>query len=312
MNKTCAAFWKHFNLRSNDEIYPCCRFKRKIGTFDGDLEKVLLSKEFEDLRHKSSSGVAIPECAKCFYEEDNGIKSIRQQINERYNADKVGLEYLEISFDNICNLTCDGCSELWSTEWAKKKNPNAKKKNYLRSTTEISRVPDSIKEILFMGGEPLMTNRHYKLLCKVKNPAAVSLTYNTNGTFLLKDQHIDLLKQFKNVKFLISIDGIGVLNEKVRHGSKWNDVMKFIDQVKANEFDYIIHSVLHKNNWHGFPDIVDWVEQNRHPWRFNILTWPTSLDVKSLDGDTKSKIEQVIRNSNLDSVKRDYIINHLQ
>ena len=91
----CAAFWKHTNIRGDNKIFPCCRFKSPIATFDGNLEQVLHIKEYEDLRNADVS--KLPQCSKCMYEEENGKESLRQRFNAEYDTDTVGLEFLEIA-----------------------------------------------------------------------------------------------------------------------------------------------------------------------------------------------------------------------
>ena len=113
----CSAFWNHTNIRSGNRVYPCCRFKRSIDTFDGDVDNVLHSDAYKDLREQSAKGEFIKGCEKCFYEEKIGHKSLREEFNEKYTMDKVELKFLEIGFDNLCNLTCDGCNSEFSTSW---------------------------------------------------------------------------------------------------------------------------------------------------------------------------------------------------
>ena len=54
-----------------------------------------------------------------------------------------------------------------------------------------------------------MTTRHYKILQKIKTPENVEVTYNTNATYMLSEQHISLLNTFKKVHFIVSIDAYG-------------------------------------------------------------------------------------------------------
>jgi len=303
--KKCSAFWKHTNVRGDNRVFPCCRFKKPVDTFKGSLEDILISDVYEELRNTDVS--KMPECAKCMYEEHKGRKSLRQKFNEAYDTDTVGLEYLEIGFDNICNLTCDGCWGEFSSAWSKKLNPDAPKSLHYTSIDEITSVPDTIKKVVFLGGEPLMTSRHEKFLNLVKDPSKVEITYNTNATFMLSEQLISLLKQFKNVHFIVSIDGYKELNEKVRSGTKWIDVLNFIEQVKDNNFSMSINSVLHLNNWHGMPELESFVKTLNVDWELNILTYPLHLDVKNYSD--KEEVKTIINATNIPN--KEYVLNHL-
>jgi molybdenum cofactor biosynthesis enzyme MoaA len=296
----CAAFWHHTNIRNDNNIFPCCRFKTPIQKFDGDVVNILNSAEYKALRENVGP---IAGCAKCDYEESKGKKSLRQQFNEEYDTETINLEFLEVGLDNICNLTCDGCWDEFSSGWAKKNNASV----IVRSSTDIKELPDTINKILFLGGEPLMSTRHIKLL-KIANRSELDVTYNTNGTFLLDDTTIELLKECKHVKFILSIDGYGILNEIVRSGSKWIDILKFIEQIKQLEFELVIHTVIHLNNWHGLLELEKFVNSVGVKWTTNVLTYPTKLDIATIED--KSAIVHTINKSNIPN--KTYILEHLK
>jgi sulfatase maturation enzyme AslB (radical SAM superfamily) len=311
MSKTiCSAFWKHTNLRGDNRIFPCCRFKEPIATFDGNLQNVLHSAQYEKLRQQSLNGELIKGCEKCYYEEDQGRESLRQKFNKEYAIDNVSLEYFEIGFDNICNLACDGCFSEFSSTWAAIENPLLPKKLQIINTVEITDIPSSISKILFLGGEPLMTNRHRKFLEQVNTKDKVEVIYNTNGTFLLDDQTIDLLKEFKKVSFIVSVDGYNELNNKVRKHSKWDDILKFLIQLTETGFAFSIHTTIHLNNWHGLKDLAEWVSQHNYVWTVNILTYPKHLDIKNLELEQKQHMIELIKETSIPD--KTYVLNHLE
>lgn len=307
MDSKCAAFWKHTNVRSGNKIFPCCRFKTPVDNFTGDLVHILDSDAYKELRNKSLNGDFIQGCEKCYYEEANGKKSLRHKFNEEYTTDTVELEFLEIGFDNICNLTCDGCWSEFSSAWSKKLNPKSTNITHYYSINEIIEVPHSIKKILFLGGEPLMTNRHEKFLALIKDPTSVDVIYNTNGTFLLKAEFIDFLQKFKSIKFILSIDGHEELNDVVRSGSKWKDIVSFIKQINKYNFNLEVNTVLHLNNWHGIKELEKFIEKLGITWTINILTYPKHLDMANFK--YKEKIISLIKETNIPN--KDYVIKHL-
>jgi sulfatase maturation enzyme AslB (radical SAM superfamily) len=303
MDSKCSAFWQHTNVRGGNKVFPCCRFKTPVVSFNGNLEDILHSPEYQALRQASENGERIAGCEKCYYEEANGKESLRQRMNAEYDTDTVGLEFLEIGFDNICNLTCDGCWSEFSSEWARKETGVAK----YTSVDEIDTVPATLKKVLFLGGEPLMTNRHEKFLRKINNPKLVEVIYNTNGTFLLKDNITELLKQFKEVTFILSIDAHGELNDKVRSGSNWNDILKFITQIKELGFNLEVNSVLHLNNWHGIVELEKFVKGIQVGWTVNVLTYPKHLDI--VNYKNKNEIIELIKQTDIPN--KQYVINHI-
>ena len=46
----CAALYNHTNIRGGNRVYPCCRYKTPIQSFDGDVGNMLQSKQYVKLR----------------------------------------------------------------------------------------------------------------------------------------------------------------------------------------------------------------------------------------------------------------------
>lgn len=303
---SCAAFWKHTNIRNNNRVYPCCRFKTPVQAFDGNIEGILHSDEYKALRAATGPIVG---CEKCYYEEAQGKTSLRQKFNSEYDTDTVELKFLELGLDNICNLTCDGCFGEFSSAWSKIENPEKPASYHVRSTKDFDTIPDTVNKILFLGGEPLQTKRHHRVLDQLpyKQRKVTSVTYNTNGSFLLTREDIVLLKQFKAVDFILSIDGYNTLNEQVRKGSNWNDILQFIDQIRKLEFNLTVHTVIHLNNWKGLPKLAEWIETAELKWTTNILTYPEHLNIVNLD-----EIKPIIEILNKHKIPNaEYIKEHL-
>jgi sulfatase maturation enzyme AslB (radical SAM superfamily) len=143
----------------------------------------------------------------------------------------------------------------------------------------------------------------------IKNKHLVSVTYNTNGTFLLDVETVDLLDEFKKIDFILSIDAYGVLNNHVRSGSKWAEILEFIDQIEDLGFDISVHTVVHKNNWFGLPDLTKFIERMKLPWTTNVLTFPAHLDIINLSDEEKQNFKEILEP--LEVPNKDYILDHL-
>jgi sulfatase maturation enzyme AslB (radical SAM superfamily) len=305
MGTKCAAFWHHTNVRSDNKIFPCCRYKTPIGEFTGNLKEILFLDTYKDLRAKSLSDEKILGCEKCYYEESIGKKSLRQQFNDAYDTDAVELNFLEIGFDNICNLTCDGCWHEFSSAWGNK--IMLLKSEVVKSTVDITDIPSTITKALFLGGEPLMTARHKKFLSLFSDLSNLTVIYNTNGTFLLDDQTITLLKKCKSAEFIVSIDGVGSLNDTVRSGSRWSDILCFLKQLRDLNFGFTVHTTIHLNNWMGLEDLSRFIEEHDYKWTTNLLTYPKHLDINN--SEVKYQIKEFIEKINIPN--KEVIINHL-
>ncbi len=303
----CSALYNHTNVRGGNRIYPCCRYKTPIQKFDGNVGNILHSEQYKKLRQDMESNW-LPGCGKCKQEEELGVESLRQKFNAKYDPALPKLKYLEVGFDNICDLTCDGCWEEWSSSWWAKKNPQLPAKQGITSTDKFTNIPNSINRVVFLGGEPLMTNRHRKFLESLDSLESLTVEYFTNGMHKLQDTDIDLLSKCKQVHFTVSIDAVGTLNDKVRSGSVWSKVLDTLNQI-AGKFDYTIHTTVHKNNWHGLSDMHDFVKAYKK-WTINVLTFPRGMDIVNLDQTDKSKFLDMLEK--FDIPNSHYIKSHLE
>ena len=309
MSTLCSAFWKHTNIRPGGRVYPCCRFKSPVDVTNGDIESILHSDVYQELRRKSVDGEYISGCDKCYYEESIGHQSLRQEFNKKYSADTVGLEYLEIGIDNLCNLVCDGCSSEFSTSWRAKeiRNQGSAKYNYMTIDT-ITSIPNTVRKILFLGGEPLITKRHLEILKLINDPSLVDLVYNTNAMYMPDIETETVWSNFNSVRFIVSIDGVDEVASKVRGGSNWTKITNFVEYAASN-YELEFNTVLHKNNFYDIENINNYISCYNVDWYINVLTYPQYLDIKNLKVQEKSYIKE--KASLLDLPNKDFIINHL-
>src|SRR6056300_1446560 len=305
LHSSCSALYSHTNIRGGNRVYPCCRYKTPIQTFDGNVGNILHSDEYTELRENFS--IDDPNCAKCKHEESLGKESLREWFNKTYPMD-VKLRYLEVGFDNICDLTCDGCWEEWSSSWWAKKNPNLPLKQGIKDTEEFTNIPNTINRVVFLGGEPLMTNRHRRFLESLDNLENIEVEYFTNGMHKLQEIDYQVLSKCKRVHFTISIDGHGIVNEQVRSGSVWSRVAKTLEEI-SDTFDYTVHTVVHKNNWDGLPELAEYLK-NYPNWTTNVLTYPQELDIINLEQCDKEKLIKIVDAYNIPNGQ--YIKAHLQ
>ncbi len=91
---------------------------------------------------------------------------------------------------------------------------------------QLQAVMPSIRQMYLVGGEPLLIEAHYDFLesCVKRGYAQnIKLEYNSNIT-AIPDKAWSLWKHFRLVQIGASIDGIGRVNDYIRHPSKWERV----------------------------------------------------------------------------------------
>jgi sulfatase maturation enzyme AslB (radical SAM superfamily) len=155
-----------------------------------------------------------------------------------------------------------------------------------------------------------MTNRHITFLNKVNDLSNLSVIYYTNGTFLLKPSEIKILKQTNQTHFIVSIDGVGELNDRVRSGSNWIDVLAFLQQLRELNFKISIHSVIHLNNWHGFLELSEFIKKEKLEWTVGLLTYPADLSIINLSLDKKQELKSILEKCEIPN--KNFILEYLE
>jgi hypothetical protein len=165
-----------------------------------------------------------------------------------------------ISYDyrvsQVCNLTCRTCCTGNSSAWETEQRLRLKYLFPLKRLT-FSKEKDAIadlrngvdagliKEIYWVGGEPLMMLHHWKIMNKIiESDLDVHVRYNTNFTNLnFKNQNFitDILAKLKSFTVQVSIDGYGETCEYVRYGTSWMDLERNIlsvprEYIEAKQF----------------------------------------------------------------------------
>lgn len=266
----CAMPWVHFHVAQNGNVTPCCQApwgdEAKLGDINNSsILEIWKGKPFEDFRKKMLKGRAHEACSRCYEKEKMGWISLREITNEKYEKEIHELiknqfkssgynnpAYFDIRFSNACNLKCRICNFSSSSSWFNDDlelgNINGDIPPLTTSIIDVNKFYtefkgqlDSIKEIYFAGGEPLMMDQHYQLLEFLidEGKSDCKLFYNTNLSRLnLKNRDVlDYWKEFEYVNLAVSLDDIGDRLEYQRKNIKW-------DQVKAN-FDRIKSEVPH-------------------------------------------------------------------
>lgn len=242
---------------------------------DHTIEEVWNSQQMRHTRLQMLKGEIPESCKKCFVEEANGIDSKRiwetkvwkerLDIESIVNQTKdngslpVNIPYFDLRLGNLCQLKCIMCSPHDSSSWIKDwkqqypkyktielKQDQAwdinfdytwyKKGSFLET---MRNQAESIKELYFAGGEPLLIPEHYNILefmVESNNAKNCILRYNSNG-LEISDRLLKLWDHFKQVKFNFSVDAYGDKNDYIRYPSKWKDIetnLRLLDETGDN------------------------------------------------------------------------------
>jgi sulfatase maturation enzyme AslB (radical SAM superfamily) len=257
-NKTfCLYPWIHL-LEEYGNVYLCS--KGGLGTEVKKLKDITdwqTDLDFVEVRRKMLAGEPNEKCHQCYHEQELGFTSTRVhesldwgvKLNIKSLEDLKKFElpvYYEVRPGNKCNLQCRMCtpdnSDLIDNEYKQidflpSEIPRDRPRvwgNYDHIDIE-NLLPEA--RIYSTGGEPTIIPAFYEFLekCVRLGRTDLDITFNTNAK-KVSNKLINLLQKFKNVNFSISIDGYGKVNEYIRWGSEWEQMMINLHRIKDAGF----------------------------------------------------------------------------
>jgi sulfatase maturation enzyme AslB (radical SAM superfamily) len=185
------------------------------------------------------------DCQSCIQLESQGHESIRKIAlrDWAYTIDSVPNEllYLDLRWSNLCNFSCRTCEPGFSSEIAREQQHFPIHKFNTKSQSNIFDTLSNLTRINFTGGEPLLIKENIAVLEKLLEIGHTNceILITTNAS-VINPNIIELIKNFNNVHWTVSLDGVGNTAEYIRNGTVW-------EQVNEN-----IHSILKLKQSVGF------------------------------------------------------------
>jgi organic radical activating enzyme len=240
---------------------------------------------------------------------------MRQTLNNRYKHhlpetektkddgtyEKLNLVYWDFRFSNICNFKCRMCGPQLSTGWYEdtKKMYGQLPNDIPRETNpdelweQIEPLFDTVEEIYFAGGEPLIMEEHYRILNRLDQLKKynVAIRYNSNCSQLRYKSLdvLDLWPKFKTVDMYASLDGSWARGEFIRKGQNWNKFLENRQQIKSRSPNVnfsINYTLTVLNGFHAMDFHKEMYEtgviDNINNFRLNFAVDPKHLNVQVL------------------------------
>jgi organic radical activating enzyme len=240
-------------------------------------------------RAEMLEGIRSKECAYCWTVEDNADHVVlsdriyktriyeEDEIKEISKADPfkdVDPKTLEISFDNLCNLSCSYCNAEFSTTWSSDIKINGPYKNLKTSGGAAfqnagehalpygikneenpfieaffkwfhSGLKDNLQELRITGGEPTRSPWFWKLLDECKG---TNFNFAINSNLIMDQvklhQLIDSSKKFKTFDLYTSGEGYGAHGEFVRSGLDYKLWRNNLEQFAKDGSYRMIHVMM--------------------------------------------------------------------
>lgn len=328
----CPLPWIGSSVRSNGDLRVCCQanqgpnrgiLSKEDGSvynasLPGDLENSRNSAMNKDVRKHMMEGKWHDECIRCKREVESGMNARIQYENEIWmeqglldwdhllentkedgeiDTDKIGLQYYDIRFGNLCNLKCIMCGPTDSSNWyddhwqlhgkgfndthgrvilIKNEKDRVVPENDVYSWhanedywSEMEKGIPAINKLYIVGGEPLLIDRHYEFLQKCVDmgyAGNITVEYNSNLTNV-PARALTIWKHFKRVNIGASVDGVGDINYYMRPPSNFDQIHKNLLKLSAAEGNYKIWIAATINifNVLHLPEFLEWIIMNKIP-----------------------------------------------
>jgi organic radical activating enzyme len=232
--------------------------------------------QHEQFRHNLDGIDSFNEDINCWTCNDQTGKNLGNILRDRsfdivpIDAELGDPSYLEIQTDKTCNGGCIMCGPWLSTYWQSELKQFSKKPiidpiDRILSLIDIQKT----RRILFLGGEPFLSETDMKVLPLIDRPELVDLQYTTNGSIYPSSRHVELWSKFKSVLINFSLDGIGNRFNYIRYPLKWDlveqnmlSMMKEFPanvKFKSNHTVNILNLYYHQefDNWYQQFDLSD-------------------------------------------------------
>jgi organic radical activating enzyme len=314
----CLAKWKQVSFHLPTGLNNSCYHPPLHQISVEDLKRTggLHNTQYKKQQRKAMlNGQRPEECQYCWNMEDLGQLSDRhyrsgepwaaadfEQIrNSTGEEDNVIPSYVEVNFNNACNLQCSYCSPQFSSSWADEINrygayPTAAPHNAPEHFSGARRViparehnpyveafwqwwPDlypHLRHFRMTGGEPLMDRNTYRVFDWVLDNPKSDLHLNVTSNFSVEDQLFD--KYLSYVKRLcvgdiehfmqyVSLDsGQSSHAEYIRHGLDFDRLRKNVERYLTEVPGYnSLTFIVTMNNLSvlGFRDLMTWILELR-------------------------------------------------
>ena len=234
--------------------------------------------------------------SRLYYNRELALKTDLSLFDD---VDKFSLQHIDLRWTNHCNQACVYCGPSYSSKWATELNRrvDSEKKSKENLKQFVFDNIKNLKNVYLAGGEPLIMNENKELLQKLlqDNPE-VSIRVNTNLSST-KTGVFELLCNFKNVHWTVSVETIEKEYEYVRYHGSWKDFLVNLRQIKKLDQKITFNMLYFMLNYKSLFDTVDFFrDMGFHENSFVIgpLYAPQYLNIHNLPSKTLQSIMKTL------------------
>ena len=244
-------------------------------------------------------------------------------------------KFIEVVFDNLCNLNCSYCDSGQSSSWAThiKKSPLELNTDYrnLYSTVHISPgstvdiylqawltwwdlIRKQVDTLKISGGEPLISPNFWKFFEVLGH--APQLKFAINSNLSVDSKYLDKLatqsKNFKSIRISTSIDSKDSVAEYARKGLDYNLLYNNIHhwcKTSPDNCFMILQSTVNIFSIWGFADFIDLCAEFKTQYPNKMQAFYTTV-VRFPEFQSISLLPHAIRLHLANSIKERWLQHH--
>jgi len=308
----CPIPWTGLMYNYDGAVKNCIRSTGEIGNIkDNSIEEIVNSPVNIMNRTQMRAGEPCATCDTCYTLEKNErsfdiisdrvfyLKEMKHVDKSLYDSPATfGLRKTDIRWTNLCNFACVYCFPRFSSKWAAELNiqqempTNQQReefKNYIFDHTS------QLNHVYLAGGEPLLMKENVELLERLlKTNPGVNLRINSNLS-KTDTRVFDLVCEFKNVHWTVSVETIEAEYEYIRYGGSWTDFLDNLNTIKQLDHKISFNMLYFLLNYQSLFDCVEYFQQQGfHNNSFIIggIITPEFLNVRNLPDTVLDEVKQ--------------------
>lgn len=311
----CPIPWTGFYVDTSGDVKNCICSYESIGNLkNNSIQEIVHGEKNTKIKQQILNKEKPSTCDYCYeLEQDKKsfdvvssrvyyLKELRGVDKSIYdNPKNFDLHQIDVRWSNICNHACVYCGPVLSSKWADELGqviyqPSQQRqqelKNYIFSNIS------QLKNVYLAGGEPLLMKENEEFLEELfKQNPEVMLRVNTNLS-KTNTRVLDLICQFKNVHWTVSIESTFDKFEYMRFGAQWEVFLENLDKIKKLPHKITFNMVWCILNYDNILDCVDYFLGKGFGPNAFILTainQPGYLDTRHLPNEVLQSIEHTLQ-----------------
>lgn len=246
----CPLPWTGLAVEPDGAVKNCAISCKQIGNLKYSTVESLLDNNLnQDIRTDLTNNVWPTACGQCKRVEAIdplfSNRAYQLELHQDVTIDYTGthsLTQLDLRWSNTCNYACVYCGPYFSSQWAQElgERVNADRETFVKLKDYAFSRLANLKEVYLAGGEPLLIKENLELLeelYQVNPDCLVRITTNASN---LNNKIYKKLREFKNVKWEVSVEAVGSQFEYIRYPGVWSEFESNLRQLVSEQHNVSI------------------------------------------------------------------------